>query len=62
MSRNTSSKFSSPTTSEVGPQARSSPCLMMATLLHSFSTTSSTWLEKNTALPRPDSSRSISFT
>ena len=35
---------------------------MMATLSHSFSTTSSTWLEKNTADPPSASSRSISFT
>ena len=34
----------------------------MATLSHTFSTTSSTWLEKKTADPRSASSRSISFT
>ena len=50
-SRNTSSREESPTSSAVGPDFTSRPCLMMAILWHSFSATSSTWVEKNTAEP-----------
>ena len=50
-SRNTSSKEESPTSSAVGPDFTSRPALMIAILSHSFSATSSTWVEKNTAEP-----------
>ena len=46
-----------PTTSSVGPWRTSRPSLMMAMVSHSFSATSSTWVEKNTAPPSRHSSR-----
>jgi hypothetical protein len=43
------------------PAAMILPRLMMATLLHSFSATSSTWVEKKMAVPSLHISRMISF-
>ena len=50
-SRNTCSRESSPLTSSMVPERMRRPPLMMATLSHSFSATSSTWVEKKMAPP-----------
>ena len=50
-SRKTCSSESSPLTSSMEPERMSRPSLMMATLSHSFSATSSTWVEKKMAPP-----------
>ena len=50
-SRKTSSRESSPLTSSMVPERMRRPPLMMATLSHSFSATSSTWVEKKMAPP-----------
>ena len=56
-SRKTSSRLSSPLTSSMVPERMSLPALMMATLSHSFSATSSTWVEKKMAPPASQTSR-----
>src|SRR5699024_2739195 len=57
--RKTSSRLLLPTISAVGPASIRRPFFRIASLSQSFSATSSTWVEKNTAPPSRQSWRSI---